>query len=85
MTRLLEIPFDGDAALKLQAVKLAAMKAGVEFTGNQRCGVFVGKGIDGDYIIMPGHVNMINIVIIKKPFFMSWKTIENKIKEFIEA
>jgi hypothetical protein len=71
---------EGDIAAKLRQIQIAAARKGVDFQGDTRKGIFSGL-ISGSYRI-EGH--KINVIIVSKPFFLSWGQVNSQLKSFLE-
>jgi len=70
----------GDIAAKLRQVQIAAARRGVNFQGDSKKGTFSGL-ISGSYRI-EGH--KINVIIVSKPFFLSWPQVDSQLRSFLE-
>ena len=80
MAKTFSFMLSGDARAKLQKVRLAAAREGVDFQGNEREGTFDGK-ISGSYRV---EGSRIHINVTQAPALASWSMIENRLRSLIE-
>lgn len=50
------------------------------FEGDEHSGTFSGKGIKGSYVLED---MILSITILKKPFFIPMKMVENEIRKYV--
>ncbi len=79
MTKKFSITLTRDPHDVFTQFKAYAAKNGVEVRGDHIAGQFNGKGIQGNFSLTGG---TLNITIEKKPIILSWSLIENKVREF---
>jgi len=73
------ISFTGTAAAQVEKVRKLARENDVTFAGNEQFGSFTGSGVVGNYKFISDHV--VQVEILKKPFFARWSMVEAKINE----
>ncbi len=81
MTQTFRIPVKGNIRAKLSVARQKAAKQSVRLEGNTESGTFSGL-ISGTYEISEG---IATVVITKKPFFISWETVEAQLREFLSG
>ena len=80
MAKMFTFTLIGDVEAKLQKVRTAAPGQGVNFQGNEREGTFDGL-ISGTYQV---EGNRISINVTNAPIYVTWATIEDRLRKLIE-
>lgn len=77
----IKFPAALDRTRAFERIKDLARRKGVRFTGCVASGEFSGKGIEGRYQTRGNHLE---VTISKRPFYLSEKKIEERLKTFFE-
>jgi hypothetical protein len=79
MSKKFEVVLSASPGDFLNKVQTSARSSGVELKGDESCGRFSGKGIEGAYEIQG---NVLAIRIVKKPLLMPWALIELAVRDY---
>ncbi len=78
MGKTYKFKWSGNVTEKLEKVRAAAVKDGVDFRGDETCGTFEGK-ISGSYSIEGGEVT---VTVTKIPWYAPWSAVESGLEKF---
>jgi uncharacterized protein (DUF697 family) len=82
MSRVIEVPFSGDANAVIAKARASAEKHGAVFEGDHVTGKFSGNGISGHYQFTE---TVVVVTIESKPDFAPWPFVEMAIRKFFES
>jgi uncharacterized protein (DUF697 family) len=82
MSRVIEVPFSGDANAVVSKARGAAERHGAVFEGDHVAGKFSGNGITGHYRFTE---TVVIVTIESKPDFAPWPFVEKAIRSFFES
>jgi len=71
-----KLPYSPDEML--EKARKTAKKAGILFEGDEKTGIFEGKGFGGHYRIVDDQVTL---TVTKKPIVMPWKVVESALEK----
>ena len=81
MAKTFTYPINSDPVALIEKAKEKSAEAGISFEGNAASGTIEGRGFAGQYMIDDGQISL---SIDKKPAFVPWSLIENKLEEQVK-
>jgi hypothetical protein len=82
MKKSISVKIVGHPDMLISRARQAAEKHGLRFTGDSENGEIKGLGIEAYYLVRE---DMLTINILRKPFLLSWRIVEQKVRALVHV